>query len=212
MRVFRFVVLPLLTLGILAAAIAANDAAARSQVNQALLTAMRTTSAPAGETYPALVARVGDRELSGQDFVRLVAISSYTNAQHHTGLTRAQVITDAVSHFVREAALVNRAKAEGITASEAEVAAYIRAQADIRSHVAPNDPGLADFNAAMAASGNTSPQAFDRDPRILRHTHDLLLMGKLLARHLGPNPKDSIIEAFVQQTIANSGAQVFLAN
>lgn len=212
MRVFRFVLLPLLTLGILAGAIAANAAASRAQVNQALLSAMRTTSGPAGEAYPAIVARVGDRELGGKDFVRLVAISSYTNAQRHTGLTPAQVRAGAVSHFVREAALVNRANAEAITVSDAEVAVYIRDQAAIRSRLAPNDPGLADFNAALAASGDASPQAFDRDPRILRHTHDLLLMGKLIARHLGPNPADLAIEAFVQETIASSGAQVFIAN
>ncbi len=211
MRALRFFLAPLLVVGILAGGIAAHAMTAKPQVNLALLTALRTRSAPPGETFPALVAKVGDRQLSAAEFAKLVATEGLVNAQQHRGMTHSQVERAALTHFIREAALVNRALAEGVTVSNTEVSSFINQQAARRSSLAPNDPALAAFYASMTARGDASPEAYDRDPTTIQQVHDLLLMAKVVAKHLGANPTNDAVEAFIQQTIANSDAQVFVA-
>lgn len=210
MRIFRIVLLPVLGLAILAGGIAVSATGSSQAVNESLLAAMRTTTPPPGESFPGIVARVGNQVLTGREFATLVAIGDYSNARQHLGRTQAQVERSALNHVLREASLLARAGAEGVTVTDAEVNAWLSQQRAARSSLPANDPSIADFNADVAASGDGSADAYDRDPRLFQHSRDLMLMGKLIRNHVGANASDAAIEAFVQQTIAASGAQVFV--
>jgi SurA N-terminal domain len=210
MRTLRFLLVPILGFVILAGGLAAHATTASPPVDHALLAALQTKSAPAGETFPAVVARVGDRQLSAADFARAVAMEGLVNAQQHRGMSHSQIEQAALNQFIREAALINRANAEGVAVSNAEVSSFINQQAAFQSGLAPSDPALAAFYASMTAKGDATPEAYFRDPTIVQHMHDLLLLGKVIAKHVGAKPSGVVVEAFVQQTIAASGARVFV--
>jgi hypothetical protein len=164
-------------------------------------------------SLPAVVARVGNENLSPVAFTRLEGVVRYSNGQRNLGMTEGQIRKSALDRFVRVAAMQQRATAEGIVVTDAEVTSWISDQAARRAALFQHDAqALADFNAMIAAYGEVNAAAYDHDPRTIAAVRKMILMGKLIERHLGSNAPPDRVESFVQQVIAQAKPQFFISS
>jgi hypothetical protein len=178
-------------------------------MDEALRNAYSATDLGAGQPLPAVVGRVGQTDLSGPELARNVAIMRYNNERRHLGLTEQQMRSGALQQLIRQAALHDRARAEGVVVTNAEVYAFIQMQAAKRpASFAAHPDALAAFNAMLAGEGIPDAAAFDRDPRTFRAVQYAIESARLITNHVGKNATEEDREAFVSDTIARANTTV----
>jgi hypothetical protein len=171
----------------------------------------QTTTLPNGETLPAVVARVGNAEITSAAFAHQVALISDNVGSQSPPLTKGQIWRKALNNLVQDASLYERARVEGITVSDSEVASYIADQRAGLARSVQADPSVtARINAAIVAAGDSDQDSFFQDPKIVQSYRRDLMKGKLVGAHLGKNSTAEAIDQFIQQTISQAKVQVFI--
>lgn len=175
------------------------------QMDDALRNAYSATELSAGQSLPATVGRVGQTDLSGPELARAVAVTRYNNGRRSLGLTEQQMRSAALQQLIRQAALHDRARSEGVVVTDVEVRAFIQLQAAKRpASFAAHPEALAAFNALLAAEGLPNGAAFDRDPRTFRAVQYAIESARLVTNHVGKDASEDAREAFISDTIARA--------
>jgi hypothetical protein len=170
--------------------------------NPVLLKLYETTTVP-GVQLPPIVAQLGSTQLLAPQFAERVAEIEYNDARTSTTESRAQVWQTALDGWLREAALHERAMAEGISVSDVEVDRYIAQQSKLRdADLAANPQAAADYQAFIEARGYTRPDDYDHDPRAIQTVRWLLETARLTAKDLPAGATQADHDAFVAGTIA----------
>jgi hypothetical protein len=179
--------------------------------NAALIEVYETTTLPNGEKLPPIVARLGNLELTAAQFAEKVAEVRYNDARGQLGLSESQLRRMALDGWLRKAALHQRAKAEGISVSDAEVHAFIVQQARLRhAALASNPQSAADYQAFVEARGYKNPEDYDRDPRAIEGARWLLETNKLMSKDLPASATQVDRDKFVATTMAQANLQTFI--
>jgi SurA N-terminal domain len=184
---------------------------ARPVPNPVLMEVYETSALPNGETLPPVVARLGDLKLTAAQFAEKVAEARYSNARRQLGLSEKQLRRRALEGWLRQAALHERARAEGISVSDAEVQAFMVQQAQLRHEVLASNPqGAADYQAFIEARGYKNPDDYDRDPRAIEGARWLLETNKLIKKDLPASATQVDRDQFVATTMAQANLQTFI--
>jgi hypothetical protein len=179
--------------------------------NPVLKEVYETTTLPNGVTLPPVVAQLGDLKLTGTQFAENVAEARYHNALGQLGLSEKQLWRRALDGWLRQAALHERARTEGISVSDAEVRVFIVQQARLRHEVlAANPQGAADYQAFIEARGYKNPDEYDRDPRAIEGARWLLETNKLIKKDLPDWATQADRDQFVATTMAQAKLQTFI--
>lgn len=197
--------------GVLLAVVGLSTGAlAQGSRNDALYRAYTASKLPSGKVGPNVIARIGTTTLTSTQFAHRVGVIQYNNTARRLGMTEAQMEQKAINEFIRSAALHERAKAEGIKVSDAEVDLYISQQAGLRAKAFAKDPSAeANFEALLAARGFATAADYDNAVQTRDAARSILETGALIHRHVGDNATTAEIEAFVQATIQSADVHVY---
>ncbi|HEY8814274.1 MAG TPA: SurA N-terminal domain-containing protein, partial [Candidatus Dormibacteraeota bacterium] len=164
-----------------------------------------------GKRLPAVIAQVGTVEISSQQFVRDVTISRYNNTQRGLGMTESQIEQAALAQLIREAALKDRAKKEGIVVTDKQVHAFIEAQASQRAaFFAANPEARIEFEALLAGRHLASAAAYDADPETASSIRDAMLATALVSKHVGVRAGLSVRDAYAQSVVAAAVIHIYM--
>lgn len=175
-------------------------------IDDALRQAYSATDLGNGQSLPATVGRVGQTDISGPQFAQTVAVLRYNNERRRLGLTEQQMRSGALQQLIRQAALHDRARYEGVVVTDGEVRSFIQSQAAKRpASFAAHPEALAAFNALLAAEGIPDAGAFDKDPRTFRAVQYAIEGARLVTNHVGNKATEEEREAFISDTSSHDG-------
>jgi len=180
--------------------------------NPALLKVYQTTSLPNNEPLPPVAARLGEVVLTGPQLAERVAEARYNDTRAKTSQTESQIRRAALEGWLRQAAVHERAKAEGIVATDAEVHEYMLQQARGRHSVlSSNQQSAADYQAYVEARGYKNPDDYDRDPRAIEAARWFLEASKLMKKDLPASATEADQETFIETTMSQAKVQTFIS-
>lgn len=176
-----------------------------------LVSAYTATSLGDGRQLPSVVAMVGEDRITSSQFVQAVAIARLTNAEHGIGMSESDLEKAVLDRLERQAALDDRARAEGVTVDDAAVRAFIRQQALTRNAFFADHPDAkAAFQALLAAHHFANGAAYDSDPQTFAAIRDGMLATALVDKHVGKYAPDPERETYIQSVIASEKIEVFI--
>jgi hypothetical protein len=179
--------------------------------DQHTLQVLTTSTLPNNQQLPPIVARVGTRDITKVEFARAVAIATDNATSRHQALTQGQIWRNALNGLIQDVALYDRAQAEGIAVSDADLASYMADQrAGLLNSEKLNPSVVARINATIAAAGDADLDSFMKDPKTLASYRRDMMKGRLIAVHVGQHATQSAVNNFIQQTIAQTQVQIYI--
>lgn len=196
----------LFALPVLAGAVPPQSQAAVHTVDGS--TTVRTAVQATGNGYPAVVARVDGKPISGQMLAQRMVIVSSNQPQ----LSKPQAEHEALESLIQDAVLIQQASKQGLTISDGQVRSYVQsvAQSILNSS---NDPEAKATLKAAASGLGISPGQYAQDPRVLSAYKADMTRGRMVQHilaSLSPQQRSdpAAVKAAIAAFVAQSGARV----
>jgi len=161
-----------------------------------------------GHNYPAVVARVNNRPITGKELAQRMFI---VQTSRDPRLDKTNVERTALDQLIEEAVLITMAPAHKITVTDDEAVAYGQSMQQLVAR--SKDPAQQGVFAVAASHLGVSEQQFARNPRAMETYRDALILSRMrqqISQALPAQQRSdaTAINEAVHQFVAQSGAHV----
>ena len=189
-----------LTLGLMRSSADAAPPADQQQVRELLQAD--------GAAYPAVVARINDRPISGKALARRIYIVQHAQI---AGVDKTNAVRTALDQLIADEVLLQVASSQSIVVTDADARAFAQDQARLAAQA--KNGSTQDLVAIYAAQMGIPPESYYSNPQVIENYRQAMIVGQMrakivealpIAQRNDPVAQQAAIRAFVNR----SGVQI----